>query len=225
MHLLVAGEIEHLRARLAERLPDREQHRVAQPAADQHDGLAGFDFRRRAGRTHQDHRLARLQRRAQVGRAAHLQHDRRHQALLAVDPGAGERQAFHGQARAVAARAPASRSSAAGRTGPAGSARAAAGARTTTSTIVGVRRSTRTTVARSARSSAREERRRRSPRTPARPSRACATRSDSPASRSPSPSPRCRRTTDAGRRRSWSRGRRHGCPSARPDARAWRGRG
>ena len=36
-----------------------------------------------------------------IGRAAHLEHDGRNQALLAVDPGAGQRQALHGEPRSV----------------------------------------------------------------------------------------------------------------------------
>ena len=162
-----------------------------------------LDLGRRAGRSHQHDRLAGLQQRAQVGRAAHLEHDRRHQALLAVDPRAGERQAFHHEPRAVAHAAPAPRSSAGGRTGPGGSARAAAGARTTTSTMVGVRRSTRSTVARSCAVERREERARRSPATPGATLREHA-RHDRVAllGAAPSPSPRCRRTTGAGRRRS-----------------------
>ncbi len=38
-----------------------------------------------------------LQQRAQVGTAAHLQHDHRHQATLRIGPGAGHRQALHRQ--------------------------------------------------------------------------------------------------------------------------------
>ena len=67
----------------------------------------------------------------------------------AVDPRAGEREAFHREARALGVRARASRSSAGGRTAPGWKRRAASGARTTTSTIFGVRRSTSCTVARS----------------------------------------------------------------------------
>ncbi len=75
----------------------REQHRVAEPAADQGHGGVGVDFGRRAGGAHQHHRLARLQQRAEVGTAAHLQHDDADQAALGIGPGAGHRQAFHGQ--------------------------------------------------------------------------------------------------------------------------------
>ena len=88
---------------------------------------------------------------------------------------------------------------------------AAAGARTTTSTIVGRqaldaldRRAQLVVEHREELGIGRGDGRRHLARAPA-------TRSGSPASRSPSPSPRCRRTTDAGRRRSSSRGRRAGC--------------
>ena len=99
--LLVAGEIEHLAAGLAEGLADREQHGIAEAAARQHHGLARLDLGRRAGRAHDDHRLAGLEQRAEIGRAAHLQRDQRQQALVLVDPGAGQRQAFHGEQGAV----------------------------------------------------------------------------------------------------------------------------
>ena len=56
---------------------------------------------RRAGRPHDDDRLARLQIRAQPARHAHLERDQRQQALLAIDPRAGQRDAFHQQRRAV----------------------------------------------------------------------------------------------------------------------------
>ena len=57
--------------------------------------------------------------RAQARAAAHLEHDERQQALLLVDPRAGERQPLHHQAAAVHGRATAPRSSAGGRTAPA----------------------------------------------------------------------------------------------------------
>ena len=93
------------------------------------------------------------QARAQPRAAAHLEHDQRQQALLLVDPRAGQRQPLHHQAAAVRPRATAPRSSAGGRT-----ARARSGARrparcTTTSTIVGVSRSTHATVGRHSSSS------------------------------------------------------------------------
>ena len=58
-----------------------------------------MDFGRRAGRPHQHHGLARLQQRAKIGAAAHLQHDDRHEAPLRIGPGAGHRQAFHREQR------------------------------------------------------------------------------------------------------------------------------
>lgn len=97
--LLVAGEIEHLRAGGAEGLPDREQHRVAQAPAAQDDGFARLDFGRRAGRSHEDHRLALLQHGAQVGGSAHLEDDGRHEPSLAIHPRAGEGEALHLHAR------------------------------------------------------------------------------------------------------------------------------
>ncbi len=99
LQLLVAGEIDDLRARRLQRAADREQHRVAEAAARQQHGLARRRLGRRAGRAHQDHRLVRLQPGAELGRSAHLQHDQADQALLHVGPGAGQRQAFHGEAR------------------------------------------------------------------------------------------------------------------------------
>ena len=97
--LLVAGEVQHPGACRAKRRADREQHRVAQAAAGEHDGLAGCDLRGRAGRAHQHHRLARRQPLAEVGGAAHLQHDGGDQPACPVDPGTGERQTLHREAR------------------------------------------------------------------------------------------------------------------------------
>ena len=121
-HLLVAGEVQHLVAGRAQRLADREQHRVAESAADKHHRLAAPEFPSASRSAHQDHRFARLQQRTQIRRAAHLQHDRGYQAALAVDPGAGQRKTFHRQARAFDVCA-ASRSSADDRTAPAGTPR------------------------------------------------------------------------------------------------------
>ena len=50
---------------------------------------------RRAGRPHQNNVLPGLQRRAQVGAAAHFQRDNGNQAALLVGPGAGHREALH----------------------------------------------------------------------------------------------------------------------------------
>ena len=55
------------------------------------------------GRPHEDDRLARRELRAQVGRAAHFEHDGGEQAVLAIDRGAGEREPFLGEPRAVGA--------------------------------------------------------------------------------------------------------------------------
>src|SRR5207244_753566 len=82
-----------------------EEHRVAQAAAAEHHVLAARDGRRRAGRTHHHHGLAWLEQRAEPARRAHLQDDERQKALLAIDPGAGERQALHEELGAVSARA------------------------------------------------------------------------------------------------------------------------
>ena len=98
---LVAGEVEHLRTRGAQGLADREQHRVAEAAAHQHHGFIAVDFGGRSGRPHQDHRFAWFQYGTEVGGTAHLQHDGGDQALLPVDPRAGQRQAFHRQPGAV----------------------------------------------------------------------------------------------------------------------------
>ncbi len=99
-HALVAREVEDLAAGLAEGLPDREQHGVAETAPRQHDRLARLDFGRRTGRAHDDHRLVGLQKRTEIGRAAHLECDQRQQALVLVDPCPGQRQALHGERRA-----------------------------------------------------------------------------------------------------------------------------
>ena len=146
-----------------------------------------------------------LQHRAQVARAAHLEHDDRDQALLAVHPGAGQREALHLQC-ACRARPAASDLEVlqAVELARAGSLRAASGARTTTSTMVGVRRShVAATVATQlvGRARRRTPARRRPARRRARGEHA-ATPPGSPAWRSPSPSRRCRSRTDAGRRRS-----------------------
>ena len=97
--LLVAGEIEHLRAVRAQRLADREQHRVAEPAADQQHGLAARRLGRRAGRAHQDHRLARRAASAQRSDEPPIS-----STMVESRPssrstdGAGQRQALHRQA-------------------------------------------------------------------------------------------------------------------------------
>ena len=103
-HFLVAREVQHLRAGGAQRLADGEQHRVAEAAAHEHDGLVAYNFRGCPGGAHQDHRFAGLEVGAQVSRPAHLEHDGGEQALVLVDPRAGHRQAFHGQRRAAGPR-------------------------------------------------------------------------------------------------------------------------
>ena len=92
--LLVAGEIDHLVAVLAHRLRDREQHGVAEAAAEQQHVLAVGNLGRRAGRTHDDDRLALLQVRDQPARHAELERDERQQPALLVDPRAGQRDAL-----------------------------------------------------------------------------------------------------------------------------------
>ena len=57
---LVAGEVEHPRAGRAQLRADREQGRVAEPAADEQHGLARRRLGRRPGRAHQHERLTRL---------------------------------------------------------------------------------------------------------------------------------------------------------------------
>ena len=71
----------------AQRLADREQHGVAEAAADQQHGLArlAISVGVPVGPI-EDHRLAGLEQRAEIRRAAHLQHDRRQQALVACRP-------------------------------------------------------------------------------------------------------------------------------------------
>ena len=150
LHLLVAGEVQHLRAGARE-TPGRSRTARRCPG------------RRRPARPFRPARSPSASRSAPSARPARPGCSCVHRSdeppisstivdtrpSLAVDPGAGQRQALPSPAACRRAAPPAFRSSAAGRTAPAGSARAAAGARTTTSTIVGVRRSTRTTVARS----------------------------------------------------------------------------
>ncbi len=185
-HLLVAGEVQHLRAGAAKRLADREQHRVAEAAADEHDGFARLDLRRRAGRSHQHDRLARLQRRAQVGRAAHLEHDRRDESLARGRPTRRSARDLPSRAGCPRDCAPAPRSSAGDRTGRA---RSAAPRRARARHLDDRRRQPCDALDGGAQRvvELREElrvgraRRRRDLR------QACATRSGSPASRSPSP--------------------------------------
>ena len=197
--LLVAREVQDLAAGLAEGLADREQHGVAQAAARQHHGLARLDLGRRAGRAHDDHRLAGLEQGAEVRRAAHLQGDQRQQALVLVDPGAGQRQALHGEQACRRPSSTAPRSSAGDRTGRARSCapRPAPRPRPRRWSASGDRR------ARPWRATGRwpgPGSRRASAWTPA-ASPWCASAPDSPAWRRPSPSRHCRRRTDAGRRR------------------------
>ena len=61
VRFLVAGEVNHLVAIFLERLGDREQHRVAEAAAEQEHRLVLRNLRRRAGRAHHHDLLARLQ--------------------------------------------------------------------------------------------------------------------------------------------------------------------
>ena len=159
-HLLVAGEVEHLRAGAAERLPDREQHRVAEAAAGEHDGLAAARSRSacRSAPSARPARRAAAARRDPTSRPSRARSSRR-------GPRSRSTQAPVSARPSIASRVPSTRRRQRLEVlqpielARAGSARAAAGARTTTSTIVGVSRSTRTTVARSSPSSAREERR------------------------------------------------------------------
>ena len=62
----IGREINHLGPRRTQRLADREQHRVAEPAAGQQHLLAARRLGGGAGRAHEHHRLARLQKRAEV---------------------------------------------------------------------------------------------------------------------------------------------------------------
>ena len=66
-HLAIAGKIEHARAGIAERLPDGEENRIAEPAAGEHDRLVARDLGRRARRAHQHDGLAGLEQGAKVG--------------------------------------------------------------------------------------------------------------------------------------------------------------
>ena len=103
--VLVAGEVDHAVAARLQRLGDREQHGIAQTAAGEQHGCMFRNFGRRAGRAHHDDRFAGLQVRAQPARHAHLERDQRQQALLPIDPRAGQRDAFHQHRRDVAVEA------------------------------------------------------------------------------------------------------------------------
>src|SRR5207302_3770562 len=59
------------------------------------------DFGGSAGRSHDYHRLADFELCAETRRAAQLEDDQRQQAAFRIGPGAGERDPFHRQARAV----------------------------------------------------------------------------------------------------------------------------
>src|SRR5262249_10969727 len=55
---LVAGKVEDAAAISAQRLPDREQNRIAEPPADQQHAFAAGRFSRVPGRPHQNDRLS-----------------------------------------------------------------------------------------------------------------------------------------------------------------------
>ena len=82
--LLVAGEVNGARSVRAEALADGEQNGVAKSAASQQHGFLCGSFGGRAGWPHQDHGLARFEQRAEIGRAAHFEHDGREQPFLAI---------------------------------------------------------------------------------------------------------------------------------------------
>ena len=65
-HVFIAGKIKHSAARFAHCLADREEHRIAEAAARQYHGFVRRDFRGRAGRSHQNHRVARFEEQAQI---------------------------------------------------------------------------------------------------------------------------------------------------------------
>ena len=98
-HVLVAGKVEHAIAGGPHRLPDGKQHGIAEPATDQHDRFVGRNFGRRPGGPHHHDRLAWFQQDTHVARAAHFQHDGGNQPAPGIDPGAGQREPFHRQAR------------------------------------------------------------------------------------------------------------------------------
>ena len=117
---------------------DREQHRVAEPAADQQHGFV----RRRSRSACRSAPSARPARRASAARTGRTSRPSRARSSR-PGPRSRSTQAPVSARPSIASgvpsarAAPASRSSAADRTARAGSARAASGARTTTSTIVG----------------------------------------------------------------------------------------
>ena len=93
----ITREVNHLRSVGAQRLADGKEHRVAEPAARQQ---RRFKRRRLGGRargSHQNHRLARLEQRAQIRRTAHFENDGGEQAALTIDGCAGEGEALHGE--------------------------------------------------------------------------------------------------------------------------------
>src|SRR5262245_8611661 len=73
--LLVSRKIDYPIPLLTHPLRDRKQNSVAQSAAGEKHILIGFDFGWRAGRTHHNDRLARLQIAAQAGRDSQLERD------------------------------------------------------------------------------------------------------------------------------------------------------
>ncbi len=66
-HLFIAGEVDGAGAGGAQLLADGKQHGVAEAAAGEQNGLARGSFGGRAGGTHEDHRLAGLEQRAEIG--------------------------------------------------------------------------------------------------------------------------------------------------------------
>ncbi len=95
--LLVAGEVDDLVPVVAQRPGDREEHRVAQAAAEQQHVLPLRDLGWRSGRPHDHHGLALAQVGHEPARHAELERNHRQQAVLPVDPGAGQRDPFHEQ--------------------------------------------------------------------------------------------------------------------------------
>ena len=78
--LLVPGKIQNFRSRRACCCANRKQHGIAKPPAHQHDGFIGRNLGGRPRGSHQYHRIARFELRAQIRRSAHLQSDQRYQS-------------------------------------------------------------------------------------------------------------------------------------------------
>src|SRR5262249_24224698 len=100
---LISRKVDNPIPLLAHGFCDGKENGVAEPAAGEEDALIRLDLGWCAGWPHYHNRLARLEIRAEAGGNSEFECDQRKQPFLAVDPGAGERDTFHQEARAVGA--------------------------------------------------------------------------------------------------------------------------